>query len=49
MNEIEKMLAGELYDANYNSELTKKRLKAKELCKNIMIVMSEIVILKKQF
>lgn len=33
MNEIEKMLAGELYDANYNSELTKKRLKAKELCK----------------
>ena len=22
MNEIEKMLAGELYDANYNSELT---------------------------
>ena len=33
MNEIEKMLAGELYDAKYNSELTKKRLKAKELCK----------------
>ena len=42
MNEIEKMLAGELYDANYDkelikdrykSELTKKRLKAEELCK----------------
>lgn len=33
MNEEEKMLAGELYDANYNKELLEKRIYAKELCK----------------
>ena len=33
MREEEKMLAGEIYDANYNEELLEKRLKAKELCK----------------
>ena len=32
-NEIEKMLAGEIYDANYDKELLDKRLTAKELCK----------------
>lgn len=32
MSEKEKMLAGELYDANYNDELEKERLKAKDLC-----------------
>lgn len=33
MSEEEKMLAGEIYDANYNKNLFEKRLKAKELCK----------------
>ena len=33
MNEKEKMLAGEIYDANYDKELLEKRLNAKELCK----------------
>ena len=33
MTEEEKMLAGELYDANYNKELFEKRIYAKELCK----------------
>lgn len=32
MNEKEKMLARELYDANYNEELQKEREKAKNLC-----------------
>ena len=32
MSEEEKMLAGEIYDANYNKDLYEKRLKAKELC-----------------
>ena len=32
MDEKEKMLAGELYDANYNEELQKEREKAKDLC-----------------
>ena len=32
MNEKEKMLAGELYDANYNEDLIKERIKAKDLC-----------------
>lgn len=32
MTEKEKMLAGEIYDANYNPELTEERIKAKELC-----------------
>lgn len=32
MNEKEKMLAGELYDANYNVELEKERLRAKDIC-----------------
>lgn len=30
MTEEEKMLAGELYDANYNKELFEKRIYAKE-------------------
>lgn len=34
MTEEEKMLAGELYDANYNKELFEKRIYAKELCKD---------------
>ena len=33
MSEEEKMLAEELYDANYNKELFEKRIYAKELCK----------------
>lgn len=33
MNEEEKMLAGEIYNANYDDKLLEKRLKAKELCK----------------
>ena len=33
MTEEEKMLAGELYDANYNQNLLEKRIIAKELCK----------------
>lgn len=32
MNEKEKMLAGELYDANYNEELIKERYVAKDKC-----------------
>ena len=32
MTEKEKMLAGELYDANYNRELQKEREKVKDLC-----------------
>lgn len=32
MSEEEKMMAGEIYDANYNKELYQKRLDAKELC-----------------
>ena len=31
MEEKEKMLAGELYDANYNEFLANERLKAKQL------------------
>lgn len=33
MSEEEKMLAGEIYDANYDQNLSEKRIKAKELCK----------------
>ena len=32
MTEKEKMIAGELYDANYNDDLEKERIKAKDLC-----------------
>lgn len=32
MNEKEKMLAGELYDANYNEELIKERYLVKDKC-----------------
>ena len=32
MNEEEKMLAGQIYDANYDKELFKKRILAKDLC-----------------
>lgn len=32
MNEKEKMLAGEWYDANYDSALSAERLRAKDLC-----------------
>ena len=32
MSEKEKMLAGELYDANYDKDLFELRIKAKELC-----------------
>lgn len=32
MTEKEKMIAGELYDANYNEDLEKERQKAKDLC-----------------
>ncbi len=32
MNEKEKMLAGELYDANYDENLLKDRYKAKDIC-----------------
>ena len=32
MTEKEKMLAGELYNANYNEELEKEREKAKDIC-----------------
>lgn len=32
MTEKDKMLAGELYDANYNEDLIKERTKAKDLC-----------------
>ena len=33
MSEEEKMLAGEIYDANYDKELFNKRIFAKELCR----------------
>ena len=33
MTEEEKMLAGEIYDANYDKNLIEKRIIAKELCK----------------
>ena len=32
MTEKEKMLAGLIYDANYDEELLKERMKAKDLC-----------------
>lgn len=32
MTEKEKMLAGEIYDANYDENLVKERLEAKDLC-----------------
>lgn len=32
MTEKEKMLAGQIYDGNYNQELAKERLQAKDLC-----------------
>lgn len=32
MSEKDKMLAGELYDANYDKELTKDRYSAKDIC-----------------
>ena len=32
MTEKEKMLAGLIYDANYDEELLKERTKAKDLC-----------------
>ena len=32
MLEKDKMLAGELYDANYNKELIEDRYKAKDIC-----------------
>jgi len=32
MNEKQKMLAGELYNANYDENLIKERIKAKEIC-----------------
>ena len=32
MSEKDKMLAGELYDANYDKELIKDRYKAKDIC-----------------
>lgn len=32
MTELEKMRAGMLYDANFNPELNRMRLEAKELC-----------------
>lgn len=32
MTEKEKMLLGEIYDANYNKELMEERIKAKDLC-----------------
>ena len=32
MTEKEKMLAGLIYDANYDEELLKERVKAKDLC-----------------
>ena len=32
MSEKDKMLAGELYDANYDKELIKDRYKAKDVC-----------------
>ena len=32
MSEKDKMLAGEIYDANYDDELYELRVKAKELC-----------------
>ena len=32
MSEKEKMISGELYDANYNKELENERLEAKDLC-----------------
>ncbi len=32
MSEKDKMLAGELYDANYNEDLEKEREQAKDLC-----------------
>lgn len=32
MTEKEKMLAGEIYDANYDENLAKERLQAKDLC-----------------
>lgn len=33
MSEEEKMLAGEIYDTNYDKELLEKRFNVKELCK----------------
>ena len=55
MTEKEKMLAGLIYDANYDEELLKERMKAKDLCfeYNYSVKPSEIEkqneILKKLF
>ena len=55
MTEKEKMLAGMIYDANYDKELMKERIKAKDLCfeYNYSIKPSEVKkqneILKKLF
>lgn len=54
MNEKEKMLAGELYDAGFNKELIKDREKAKCICKkynslNPSKVKARIKLIKKLF
>ena len=38
MSEKDKMLAGELYDANYDKELIKDRYKAKDIPSNSVAV-----------
>ena len=44
MTEKEKMLAGLIYDANYDEELLKERMKAKDLCfeYNYLVKPSEV-------
>ena len=44
MTEKEKMIAGMIYDANYDEELLRERTKAKELCHvyNYLVKPSEI-------
>ena len=47
MSEKDKMLAGELYDANYDKELIKDRYKAKDIPSNSVAVGNPCKVIKK--
>ena len=52
MSEKEKMLAGELYDANYDKELINDRYKAKDMCheyKNLFAKTGKQIIVEQNF
>ena len=43
MTEKEKMIAGMIYDANYDEELLRERTKAKELCHEYNYLVKKLV------